>query len=485
MRMRPLERFLLTPLSDLAETSVTQPWDAVVVGAGAAGLSAARALVECGRRVAVIDGGPLVLLTHASTTDLRFDGAGLTRLRAMLEYSPRNAGGGSFGHLIGCVGGRALFWNGAAPRFAARDFAVWPLSLGDLAPYYEWAERDLRVTRDFGAGGLGETVCRLLRESGLPAEQGPYAVDTQATRDGWIGGTVGNPVASLLRAGLLTAEQPRLRVAARSFARRMLLGGDGRVAGVAVSDLDVGSEHELRSRSVVLAAGGLESVRLAMASALPDRSGRLGKGIVDHLFCRAYHPVSPMLYDPNKPEAAIVAVPADESRAFQLEIHMPSDDLFAQSEYSVWEPSGSRAYSAMVRSFAPLQPREDCFVELGSSDEPGDYTVHFSYSKADLALLDAMAGGIEQVGTALKADRLGAVERFSPGDSHHEAGGMAMGADPSTAVCDPFGRSYAVPNVVVADASAWPTVSAANPCLTITALARRQAEQLDRDLGTA
>jgi choline dehydrogenase-like flavoprotein len=484
MSSRPLERYLLTPLGDLAEASLEQPWDAVVVGAGAAGLSAARMLVERGRRVAVIDGGPLVLLTHSSTTDLRFDGAGLARVRAMLEYSPRHAGGGGFGHLIGCVGGRALFWNGAAPRFAATDLARWPLSLDELAPYYDWAERDLRVTCDFGAGGLGETVCRLLREAGLPAEHGPYAVDTRATRDGWIGGTVGNPIASLLRTNLLTAERPLLRLSARSFARRILLRSDGRAAGLDVTDLEGGSQHELRSRSVVLAAGGLESVRLAMASSLPDGSGRLGKGIVDHLFCRAYHTVSPAIYDPVRPEAAIVAVRADQRRAFQLEIHMPSDDLFALNEYSEWRPASERSYAAMVRSFAPVQPREDCFVELGSSDEPGDFTVHFSYSNGDLAVLDAMAAGIEQVGTALKADQLGAVQRFSPGDSHHEAGGMAMGPDPSTAVTDPFGRCHGAPNILVVDASAWPTVSAANPCLTITALARRQAEQLDRDLAT-
>lgn len=482
---RPLERYLLTPLGDLAEASRTQPWDAVVVGGGAAGLSAARMLVERGRRVAVLEAGPLVLLTHSSTTDLRFDDAGLSRLRAMFEYSPRHAEGDGFGHLIGCVGGRALFWNGAAPRFAASDFAAWPISLEDLAPYYEWAERDMRVTRDFGAGGLGETVCRLLHEAGLPAEQGPYAVDTRATKDGWVGGTVGNPIASLLRTNLLTAEEPKLRLAAHSFAQRILFDGDGRAAGVTVADLENDTTHELRARSVVLAAGGCESARLAMASSLPDRSGRLGRRIVDHLFCRAYHPVSPAMYDPSKPEAAIVAVPAGESRAFQLEIHMPSDDLFVQSEYSNWKPESSKPYAAMVRSFAPVQPRDDCFIELGDGDGPGDYTVHFSYSQADLDQLDAMAAGIEQVGTALDAVSLGEVRRFSPGDSHHEAGGMMMGVDPASAVTDPFGRCHSVPNLVVADASTWPTVSAANPCLTITALARRQAEQLDRDLATA
>lgn len=479
----PLEQYLLTPLEELATRSTAQPWDAVVVGAGAAGLTAARTLVEAGHRVAVLDAGPLVLLTHSSTTDLRFDGAGLSRLRSTIEYSPRDATGGTFGHLISCVGGRALFWNGAAPRFSASDFTAWPITLEELAPYYEWAEHDLRVSRDFGAGGLGQTVCRMLREADLPAEQGPYAVDTRATRDGWIGGTVGNPIAPLLRTNFLTAKPANLCLAARSFAQRILFGNDGRAAGVAVADLDGGAPHELHSRSVVLAAGGFESVRLAMASSLPDRSGHLGQRIVDHLFCRAYHPVSPALYEPEKPEAAIVAVPADGSRAFQLELHMPSDNLFALNEHTDWRPQSDRDYAAMVRSFAPVAPRDDCFIELAGGDGPGDYTVHLSYSPDDLAVLDAMAAGIEQVGRALDAE-LGKVERFGPGDSHHEAGGMMMGADPESGVVDQFGRSFAAPNLLVADAGAWPNTSAANPCLTITALARRQAEQLAKDLSS-
>ena len=60
---------------------------------------------------------------------------------------------------------------------------------------------------------------------------------------------------------------------------------------------------------------------------------------------------------------------------------------------------------------------------------------------------------------------------------------MGMSADPATGVVDPFGRCHGAPNVIVVDAAAWPTASAANPCLTITALARRQAQQLDEALG--
>src|SRR5882757_10311228 len=122
-----LEQYLLTPVETLAAQSTSQPWDAVIVGGGTAGLSAARALAERGRRVAVLEGGPLVLVTHTSTTDLRFDQAGLARLQAMVEYSPRQPDGSIFGHLFACLGGRAMWWNGAAPRFAASDFATWPI----------------------------------------------------------------------------------------------------------------------------------------------------------------------------------------------------------------------------------------------------------------------------------------------------------------------------------------------------------------------
>jgi heterodisulfide reductase subunit A-like polyferredoxin len=62
-----LEQYLLTPLESLAAQSKAQPWDSVIVGGRTAGLSAARALAERGRRVAVLEGGPLVLLTHTST----------------------------------------------------------------------------------------------------------------------------------------------------------------------------------------------------------------------------------------------------------------------------------------------------------------------------------------------------------------------------------------------------------------------------------
>jgi GMC oxidoreductase len=179
-----------------------------------------------------------------------------------------------------------------------------------------------------------------------------------------------------------------------------------------------------------------------------------------------------------------VLIRADGGRRFQIEVHMPSDDLFAQSENSLWQPSRTRSYSAMARSFAPVAGGETSFVEPGPTDAPGDYTVHLDYSSSAEQLLEEMSAGLDQIRAALGADRSERIERFGPGDSHHEAGGLAMGKNPQQSVTNPFGSFHPVPNLVAVDASTWPTVSPTNPCLTITAIARRQAEQLIRTLST-
>lgn len=400
-----LDRYLLTPVGDLARASNEAPWDAIVVGGGIAGLTAARTLAEHGRRVAVLEAGPLALLTHVSSTDLRFDLNGVRRLQTSLGYSPRLGDGGRFGELIACVGGRAMFWSGAAPRFAARDFGSWPLTLDDLEPYYIWAEQELRVTRDFGAGALGQMVIQLLRRAGLPAEPGPYAVDTHPSGDGWLGGTVGNPMSMLLRTNLLTVEDPCLRLATHAVVTRINLHA-GRTRSVSVSDDGDRTEHTLLTRSVVLAAGGFELVRLAMTSRLPDASGLMGQRIVDHLFCRAYYTLPVEFYSPDQAEAAIVAVPGDAQRAYQLEVHLPGDNLFMQNGLTPWKPEPGRYYAAMVRSFAPTQSRIANFVEAGPTNSPGDYTVHFTYSHTDHALLEEMTRGIEEVGADSEANQL-------------------------------------------------------------------------------
>jgi choline dehydrogenase-like flavoprotein len=478
-----IESLLLTPLADISKASTQSPFDAVVVGGGTAGITTARTLVENGRRVALLESGNLVLLTHISSTGLRFDADLAHSVQTALQYSPQFPDGTAYGSLIRCVGGRGLFWNGASPRFLERDFNGWPFQLADLEPHYEWAEQQFRVNKDYGSGGLGQTVLRLLRRGGYPAEFLPFAVDTRPSRDGWLSGNIGNSVEPLLRAGTLTASGRPLQLASGAYVTSILLNGSGNAAsGVQVIDQPSGQAYTVSARSVVLAAGGFESVKLALLSGLRDQSGLIGRMITDHLFCRAYYPVPTGVYRPDLPEASMILIRSDSTRAYQLEVHLPGDNIFNLKSNDAWKPDGSRAYAFMVRNFAPVRPRLENYIEARPGG-PGSFTVHFSYAAEDLALRDQMVLGLESVRAVLGAGPALQVQVMPPGASHHEAGGLAMGTDPNLSVTDAYGRFHAVPNVVVADAAAWPDVVAANPHITIAAIARRQAAQLSKVLA--
>ncbi len=70
------------------------------------------------------------------------------------------------------------------------------------------------------------------------------------------------------------------------------------------------------------------------------------------------------------------------------------------------------------------------------------------------------------------ADDIWVMERVA-----HTLGTCRMGHDGETAVVDPFGRSFEIDNLWISDGSTFPSSLAANPALTIMALALRSAEQ--------
>jgi len=171
---------------------------------------------------------------------------------------------------------------------------------------------------------------------------------------------------------------------------------------------------------------------------------------------------------------AIGWVPANDKQRYQIEIHLPSDNLFLNQTNASWKHDTSPFYSAMVRSFAAVEPRRDNFIEPIPGDTPGSFKVHFGLDTNDLALRQSQLDGLEAVRAALSAGTA-QLQVMPQGSSHHEAGGLMMGRDRGKSVVDGFGKFHNVDGLYVADAAAWPGVSPANPHLTIIAIARRMA----------
>lgn len=70
------------------------------------------------------------------------------------------------------------------------------------------------------------------------------------------------------------------------------------------------------------------------------------------------------------------------------------------------------------------------------------------------------------------------------GSAIHEAGGARMGSAPENSVLDQWNRSWDIPNLLVTDASAFPTSGIAGTTLTIMALTVRACRRLASELSS-
>jgi choline dehydrogenase-like flavoprotein len=97
----------------------------------------------------------------------------------------------------------------------------------------------------------------------------------------------------------------------------------------------------------------------------------------------------------------------------------------------------------------------------------------YSQSENDRKNIALAKRTIQEILEAAGAQDILAIDRYA-----HLVGGCRMGSDPERSVVDSDHRTWEVPNLFIADGSVMPTQGAANPALTIMALASRLAERL-------
>jgi choline dehydrogenase-like flavoprotein len=100
---------------------------------------------------------------------------------------------------------------------------------------------------------------------------------------------------------------------------------------------------------------------------------------------------------------------------------------------------------------------------------------NFSYSQCDndRAQMKRAQTVMEAILRGAGAEEVMTVKRYA-----HLVGGCRMSESQDSGVVDADLRSFAVPNLYISDGSVLPTQGAANPALTIMALAARCADHL-------
>ena len=491
-------------------------FDAVVIGAGAAGLWAARVLTSYGFRVALLDAGPLSPVAG----ELDFEEARRRRpvQSRCLGFQPSNAHlfaddlENPYSLAVGTrfdwirsrqVGGRLKLWGRVSLRMSDWDFHAasrdgfgqdWPIHYSDLADDYDRVETALEVTghrdacpqipdgnfvRASEMGG-GEIAFKEAVERRWPERR--VISSRMAQRE----------PNDLLQTALSTG---RLNVLNDSIVTRLETGRTGRRVerAIYVNRL-TGSTDEIAGRVFFLCASTLESTRILLNSAsggapngLGNSSGLLGRYLMDHTFGIGLFGVVPALSGEGPLGDGCYVAPfrnfseprSEFRRSYGVELGIYRDS----------EPSAGSAAEASFWMFAfgEVLARRENGVGLDTTlkDAWGipALRVEFQYSDEERRMgadqIESLRQLAETAGWAIRTER---PELGNPGLSAHELGTARMGADSKTSVLDPLNRCWDVPNLVVTDGSAFPSGGSQNPALTIMALTGRACRHVAADL---
>ncbi len=237
---------------------------------------------------------------------------------------------GSVNDLPQIVGGGTVHWDAKVPRFWDIDFqqrsalgpvpgadvADWPFSYADIAPYYDEVEKLIGVQGD--AAGQPSVVKQHAPRSGpFPMPPGPqqrssllvaegataigmhpfaYPMainsvpynDQHACNDCGFCSNYGCPVVARpaalmpLRVALRTG---RVKLVPETMVTSVVLAGSAATGVRWVRMTSAGPVTGGESADVVvMAASGIETVRLALLSSFPDASGKLGRRLMMHSF---------------------------------------------------------------------------------------------------------------------------------------------------------------------------------------------------------
>lgn len=543
-------------------------FDAIIIGSGPGGSTAADVLTAAGWSVVIFEKGRNHLIDPADPSRLAGDFSN-DEIKFMCRHflgpdpllEPRTFRGseedgerthtGEVNNVPSTVGGGGTHADGKVPRFREDDFRVlsewgpvegasladWPIQYEDLEPSYAEAERLIGVAGDAGANpfaaprsgpypmppGAPMYGARLTAAAAEKHGWHPYPAPTAVNSVPYDGRPAcnncgfcanfgcpihakGDPVASLRRA--LMSGRAELR--AETFVSRILVR-NGRATGVEY----IGPDGLIRTEQapyVILAAGGLETPRLLLLSGFEHPL--IGRNVMFHLQTYVVGEMPMRIHGHRGRSVTHVhddfTVPDAESLAAAKEAGLPwfkggmvehagPAHVILESKRVPW---GSGHKEAMRQSqmrdhlWGFCMQGED-LPQVGNRvdldpvvrDVRGFPAMRVTYRPHRHEKVASAYYGPKMEECLRTAGALWAHTYVAPGPldaipiSRHVAGTARMGTDPTTSVCDRWGRMHDVPNVVVADSSLFPTGAGYGPTLTLVALAIRNITALSSQRG--
>jgi choline dehydrogenase-like flavoprotein len=506
----------------------------VIIGSGAGGGTLGNELAQKGIDVVILEAGPRV--EYSDFINDEWDSFG------QLAWLDQRTTSGSWrvardfpglpAWIVKAVGGTTTHWAGASLRFQEHEFKVlshygaieganlldWPITLADLAPYYDKAEDKMGVTRTHGIEGLpGNNNYKVFAAGAQKlgykeVHTGRMAINS-ADRDdrmacqqtgfcfqGCKWGAKWSTLYSEIPKGEATG---KLEVRPESHVLKIEHDDAGKVTGVVYADKD-GNLQNQKARIVCVAGNSFESPRLLLNSAsskypdgLANSSGQVGKNYMRHMTGSVYAVFDkPVRFWRGTTMAGIIQDEArhDTSRGFAGGYELETLALGLPFMAAFLNPGGwGRSFTTALDQYENMagmwivgedMPQESNAVTLHAelkdkygmpipnvafSDHPNDVAMRAHAYKQGAAVYDAV----------------GATRTFPtpPYPSTHNLGTNRMSEKASDGVVNKWGQTHDIKNLFVSDGSQFTTGAAENPTLTIVALAIRQADYIAEQMG--
>lgn len=529
-----------------------EPCDVLVIGSGATGSLTSLVLAEAGLDVVCLEqGGWVEGEDHAHPhTDWTW--------QRRTNWNPDvNARSHPDDYPVDSDSSQVLMWNGVGgstnvygaiwPRFRPSDFRKgdehglqpnWPIAYEDVAPFYERADHIVGISGLAGdpampardecptgplpftkAAGVLAGAFDKLGWHWWPAEAGVISEDYDGRPacngcglcNGCPRGSMSLYSRSVWPKAL--AAGARLRTHARVL--RIEAGRDGRATGAVFRDRITGREEFQAARIVVVAANGVGTPRLLLASDLANSSGMVGRNLLHHTLVAAQMWVDEPVDGHMGYVASMISrefAETDVGRGFVngFNFNCLTSSPSAGEAMTGWL-SGTRApwgaahhdwfdarFGRSIGLFAIgddlPHPDNRVFLDDALRDADGVPVarLHYEPGENDKRMMNFMLNRLEDVAQAAGAFDVELQDyRDEEGvyrtPAWHMIGTCRMGADPETSVVNRWQRSWDVPNLFIVDGSVLATGGVVNPTSTISALALRAADYIRdnfRDLSS-
>lgn len=507
----------------------------VIVGSGAGGGTLAYELTKQGIEVVLLEAGPY--LRNEDYMNLEWEA-----FNQMAWTDPRTTSGTwriakDFPNLpawiVKAVGGTTTHWSGATPRLKPHEFTPrstygrldganlmdWPIGYDDLEPDYTRAEDAIGSSHRGGrpplpannnykvlAAGAEKVGYSYYATGPYGTNAAPYDGRPASIQDGFNfqGDKNRSKWSTMVREIPRALETGKLDLRPDSHVAQIMHGRDGKVDAVLYLDQD-GTLHRQAAKVVCVAGNSIETPRLLLLSSssmfpdgLANSSGQVGRNYMRHMTGSVYAQFDkPVRMYRGETMAGNIADESvhDPSRGFVGGYYIQTISLgpaFLASfvEPGAWGPDFTRLLDAYENTagcwlVGEDMPQESNAVTLNPTVVDGHglpvVNVHFDDHPNDVAMRKHAYAAASDLYRAIGAV---GTHRTTPYPSTHNLGTCRMSARPEDGVVDKWGRAHDVPNLFISDGSQFTSGSAANPTLTIVALAMRQAEYLGEALRT-